>query len=255
MNRPTRTGSLLALAGIASLAFAAGASAGVVSDPFIRITATNGSGVSTFNVPLAAADPSGGMWSYTLPSPVTLSNGAVITQMNSFVRPQAGSLANLISLNITVVAGTTDTSFVVNSALLELVPNVFDAARATAGVSVTDGGGEAGVRFTGGGPLGSGFFASHDGEAPGGTAFATFFTVPVGTAVLGGSANATQQSAGYPTYISLGGSAADMSSMWNFVLTGSDQAAVTSAYFIIPSPGAICLLGLAGLVAARRARK
>jgi hypothetical protein len=238
---------------LTSLVLAAGASAGI-SDPFITVTATNGAGVSSFSIPLVdtTTDPSGTF--YTLPAPMVLSNGATVSALFSLVRPQNGAVPSLISLNVTVVAGATDTTFQVNSALFDLVPNIFNAARATAGISLTDNGGAAGVQFNGAGPGGSGFLGTFNGQAPGGTPAAMLFVGAYGTLDPGGSFGANQATVGFPAYIPIA-VANDMSSQWHFVVSATDQAAVTSGYFIIPSPGALSLLGLAGLVAIRRSRK
>jgi hypothetical protein len=265
MSGPSRTESLAArtgtslgcsaLAAIAVVALASGASAGVISDPFITVTATNASGSQTLTVPLSDTTPGpNGMVLYFLPSPVTFANGATISGLGSIIRPQGAVLPNLISLNITVVAGASNTTWQVNSALFALVPNIFDAARASAGVSLTDTGGEVGAQFTGAAPGGGSFYTAYNGQAPGGSQFASLLAGPVATALPGGSASGDQQSAGHPLYIPIG-LAANMSSEWRFVLTAGDTAGVTSAYEIIPAPGAISLLALAGLVAVRRSRK
>jgi MYXO-CTERM domain-containing protein len=45
-----------------------------------------------------------------------------------------------------------------------------------------------------------------------------------------------------------------MSARYRFSLTANDEASGTSSFEIVPAPGAIALLGMGGLLAARRRR-
>lgn len=232
---------------------ACSASADTISDPFIRVTASNASGMGSFDVPLAdvTINPNGSaVW--VLPAPVDIMSGptviARLTQMTGFVRPIMGGLPNLISLGFTFRAGDSDTTFTVDSPLYGLDPIENEAARTSAGVTVTDQNGD-GVTLTGASADGFAFRTAYNGVSPGGTEFAEIIAgVAAGP---GGSNTVNMADPGGGLYTAIG-NVDDMSSRWNFVLSATDQVGATSVWEVIPSPGAVSLLALGGLVAARR---
>jgi hypothetical protein len=236
-----------------------------ISDPFLVINASNNSGSGSFIVPLADTTPSGGGRTYSLLMPVDIMDGpnviATITQLNSSVSPASGTNPNRISLSFTFFAGCVDgagsTHFTVDSALFNIAPLMAgtDAGRATAGYSITDSDND-GVTLQGSNPLGGAFSARYNGNAPGqGTNFAELIAGPR-TAGPGQTASGTSTTPpGAGQFGPIGTHVNNMTSRWDFSLTPCDQVGVTSAWFIVPSPGALSLIGLAGLSFARRNRR
>jgi hypothetical protein len=240
----------LLAAGLATIAFGASAMASV-TDPFLHVTASNASGSGTFDVPLADVTMNAnGSFSYVLPAPVQIMSGpnviAEITAMTSFVRPLTGGLPNLISVGFTFFAGTSTTTFTVDSTLLTINPIMGEGARTSAGFTITDMDGNGATMAGTNGP--GSFVAQYNGNTQ-------FANVLPGTAVgPGGSQTMNAALPGGGAYTSLG-NVDSMSSHWGFTLTGNDQVGVTSVWEVIPAPGTLALMGLASLSLSRRSRR
>jgi hypothetical protein len=252
-SMPGTTGALACCAAL--FAGANSASAGFL-DPFIVVTASNAGGTGTYTVAFADTSPGAtpGSRVFLLPATVDIMDGltliARIHGLNSMVAPQVGAIPNVLSLGFTVEAGSSDTTFTIDSTLFPIAPNVFDAARINPSWNAQDQN-DNGLVVTGLNPGGFAYRAAYDGQAPGGTQFAAAL---LGLAAGSGgndSASITIPPAGFT---SLGVAAADMSARWQFLLSAGDSAGATSGYFIIPAPGAAGLLGIAGLFLIRRAR-
>jgi hypothetical protein len=175
---------------------------------------------------------------------------ATVTQLNSTVRPIFGTQPHTITLSFTFLSGTSATRFEVDSTLMTFDNDLLDeAARATAGISITDSGTD-GVSSTGNLPGGTHYNSRYNGQP--GTTFANLLTGPF-SAGSGQTAIADDRSPG--SGFSPLGNVDDMSARWDFTLSASDQVGVTSSFFIIPTPGALALMGLAGLAMSRRSRR
>lgn len=239
------------IAGAAGLSLTAPASA-EITDVVIRIEATNALGTGVFEGYLSEGHfQDGGVFVWERAAPMNFVNaqGQVIASMNSGrVRVINDPV---VQLNFSVSAGTLDTSFVISSPLLSFP--VLDPAqgRATAGVSVTDTNGDGASLSLNGQP---GLYTSrYNGLVPGGSLFADLLTGPV-TAAAFDSATDSDSFPGGGNYAPIAGPVTDMSSRFAFTLTAGDEASGTSSYEIVPAPGAVALLGLGGLLAARRRR-
>jgi MYXO-CTERM domain-containing protein len=158
-----------------------------------------------------------------------------------------------VSLNFSVVAGATMTNVTVTSALVSFPPITVAEGRNSATMEVSDLDGN-GVSAS---PVSGGMYsAQYNGLAPSGTSFHDLLAAAVGTAVPGGSASASEAFPGLGLYVPIVGTVNNISSRFNFVLTANDLASQTSTFRVqaVPAPGALVLLGLGGLAAARRRR-
>lgn len=240
--------ALVAAAGALALTTAASAQ---LSDPFITVRATNASGTGTFTVPLMDTMPGpNGSTVYSLATPFDIMDGpnviASLTQLNSTVRPLMGLQPNTVTLSFTFFAGTSDTTFEVLSTVFSFDPIEDEAGRATAGITVTDSDGN-GAQSTGAFG-GAHYRASYDGNT---------FADLLANAVNAGAGDSATDDDRSPLagFTALGENADSMTAAWHFTLSANDQVGVTSSFFIIPAPGALALLGVAGLTMARRNRR
>lgn len=246
--------TFLTLASVAGVALLGSAASASITDPFIVVRATNASGTGTFQVPLVDTTPGpNGSVSFSLAAPVDIMSGpnviATITQLNSTVRPLFGSTPNTISLSFTFFAGSSDTHFTVDSTVFTFDPIIDEAGRCTAGVTVTDSDSN-GVSLTGGFGANN---AAYRARFNGANSFADL--LPGTTSAGSGQTNTANDRNPAVGFQAFNQNVDDMSSGWDFTLTSGDQVGVTSGYFIVPAPGVVSLMGLAGLTMARRIRR
>ncbi|MGE3107613.1 MAG: hypothetical protein AB7G11_10420 [Phycisphaerales bacterium] len=255
MCKPVCSRKLVLAASCGVVALAASSASATFSDPFLRVRVSSANGMGEFAVPLmdVTINPNGSaIW--ILPAPVNITDGpntiATLTQITAFARPLSGSLPNLISIGFTFRAGAADTTFEIDSTLFGIAPIIDEGASCTAGATITDQNGN-GATLTGANPSGQAFLSAYNGQGVAGTQFCSVIdnlaTAPGGSA----NQNTTMPGGGLFTPI---GDVQDMSTRWHFTLSGSDQVAGTSAFNIIPGPGALSILALGGLVASRRRR-
>jgi MYXO-CTERM domain-containing protein len=161
----------------------------------------------------------------------------------------------VVTATFNVSSGITNSSFTINSSILDF-SSISDAVgRATAAITVTDSatfGARGSVSLAGlyGGKAYAALYNTTSDTfvnlLTGGTV-----TVPQGTTYSFSEATALYSD---PNYLPVGTSVDEIKSQFKFTLSAGDRAAGTSAFEIIPAPGAATLLGLGGLLAARRRR-
>jgi hypothetical protein len=249
----------------AAFGFVAAASASV-SDPALIIRAQSGANVDVFSVPLAslAGGAEVGSLQYSLPGSLTLPNtGTRIQSLNlSYVPENALPIQdNVISLGFTLWTGDSTTTFTISTGEFTLPGAPAVIARASANVGISDGHLFAfpdGVADYTGGFGGGGYYTQTNGwfggdptYTPAGTAFGV-----IGPAALSAPFGSDSDGGSIPNTV-LGAVGTSMSAQWSFSLSGGDQIGVTSTFTsssIIPAPASASLLGLGGLLAARRRR-
>lgn len=235
-----------------------------VSDPFLRVTATNAQGSGTFSVPFpdpnidSIVDPSFTGWGWSLTSiggPVDIMDGptriGTITNLVAQVWREVlgnGDVEHRINLVYTVVSGNVDTQFSVLSPMFSFKALPDQIGNASAGMTLTD------QNFNGSSL--SGDFAnnaSFNARYNTSTDFALLRTNDLSTGA-GGSANDppvnVQEVFAGPALVPV----VNMQSEFRFTLSAFDSSGGTSTYVFVPSPGSISLLALGGLTFLRRRR-
>lgn len=194
-------------------------------------------------------DPTTGTFTWGLDGPITIYDDATGTIELAYLTdadllyiedPQ-------VNLIFSVAAGGSATTFTVTSALLSF-PAVSPATgQASAGLTLTDTDGN-GASLTANGPTGGAYLAQYNGMVPTGTMFAEML------ASFSASAFSTSTSSSTTGFLPIGVPVTDMSAQFTFTLSANDLASGTSEWQVIPAPGVIALLGIAGLIAPRRRR-
>ncbi len=143
-------------------------------------------------------------------------------------------------------------NFVVSAGPVAFPPVINGLARASAGMLLTDLNGD-GASLIGGQAGGTkSYRASYNGQPSTGTTFATLidnFSVaaPFGTASMTG---------GFPPgmFAPIAGPVDDISSQFNFTLSGKDAAAATAVFVVIPEPATAAFLVICIPLVVRRRR-
>lgn len=153
-----------------------------------------------------------------------------------------------VNVGFDLVAGSQNSTFVVDSAFLSFAQIDNAAAQASASVSVTDlGSGSATLS-----PIGGGMYNAHvNGQAPGGTQVASLLNNPLTATGVFGSNTATEDF-GAGGFVSLGQSVSSISSQFAFSLSAGDLGSGTSTFVVIPAPASIALFGLGAVATIRR---
>ncbi|MBY0313417.1 MAG: hypothetical protein K2W85_15225 [Phycisphaerales bacterium] len=249
-----RTSALLAVVGLAVAASAASADVIARIEVIANNALTNqeiGRGVWT--APVDPSLPGGGLSWGTL----TGENDAAIdigggTKVHGI---DFGWIWDpIVTANFNVSSGPVNTTFTVNSAFLSFPTIPGAVAKASAFIGVTDSAtfGDIGsVTLSGLQAGGNAFSARYNNNTQTFVNLISGGTVGVGP---GGSAAFTGQNAAFPFYETIPVAADDMQSQFRFSLSRFDRASGTSFFEIVPAPGTAAVLGLGGLLAARRRR-
>lgn len=178
-------------------------------------------------------------WYMTIPTEIRASNGTLLGRVNNL-----GIVVDadpFVTTNFNVTAGALNTTFGFSSSTLGVAPTIY-TGQASAQVDVTDNDGDGATLAV---TAGTGLYrAQYNG--------ATLFTQLLPTLVAGSFSGASQNASFGP--VGIGPVLTDISGKFDFSLTPNDTATGTSVFNVIPGPGSFALLGLGGLVAARRRR-
>lgn len=182
-------------------------------------------------------------WSMDVPQDIVTRSGEVVATIGSgslYIRedPQ-------ITMGFSVQAGSSTTTFTINSALVPVNPTITNGtAFASAALTLTDtlGNGATLTGLNGG----NAYRADYNGFVGSGTQFAslvnTFNAGPLQTIPAAGSLGPV----GVATTVS------DMSSGLHFDLSARDLASGTTDYILTPEPSALVLVALGSLMLRRR---
>ena len=214
----------------------------------LRITVTSQAmGEGTFEVSEKDGSWSGDTWTWRSGSEgIAIKNAqgqTLATLSNTTMRYISDPV---VSLSFSLMAGGAGITASIASGLLSF-PSILAEGKASAAVTVTDSDGD-GATLTGMASGGTMYSAHYNGYLGAGTTFASLGGASL---VAGGwDSNSTSGSLGFLPI----GVVGDMSSQFAFSLSPNDQASGTSVWVTqeIPAPGALALLGVAGLVARRR---
>jgi hypothetical protein len=247
----------LVAAGIVS-SVAAGPALADISEQIFIIQASNQNGTATYVVNAGQPDRDG-MYSWSLPNTMTLRNNqgaAIATLSNAFVQVHEDPD---VTLNFNVIAGNVPTVFSIVSAVVG--PFSVDPAqgRASASLTITDLNGD-GVTLTPDTTSQGGAYASRynsPNPAPAGSVFHDFFAAPLSTPFAGDSVSISGDFPGGGAFTPIAGEVTHIASRFSFTLSANDLASGTSIFRVVPvpAPAAATLLGLGGLVGARRRRR
>lgn len=179
----------------------------------------------------------------------SLDSLSVLVDASDSASRGASGIERRVNVNFDLVAGSQNSTFQVDSAFLSFaeIQNAFGAA--SAAISVSD------FNFDGASvsPVSGGMYlAQINGAVPVGTDVAELLNSPLSVGALG--SDSVSEDFGGGGFVALGADVSSISSRFEFSLTAGDLASGTGTFVVIPGPASASLLGLAGLVSARRRR-
>lgn len=259
------TGGVIAVTTLLASAGAANAQLNP-SDPYITVRATTPGGLDGWlTIPLiqAGITATGFEWNLAIQGggiPITITDTitsapiATVSQLRSAVSTLPSGVQS-VQLSFVTTAGSSAATFSFSSPLVGF-PTIFPAeGRATASIGCTDSNGD-GALMTYLGLGGTAYLAEMNGMGALAPDFANL--IPGGGMAAGSflSNSATENLAPAPgVFIPIGIAVSSMHTQYDFSLSAFDQASGSSNFFVrVPAPGAVSLLGLAGLVGLRRRR-
>lgn len=248
-----RAGTKVTLMSVLVVGLVTSVAVGGISNVVLSVQASNTAGSGRFEVFFSQMtyNPTIQAYTWALSTPLTILDDVTfdpVATLNSAtlmlrLNPQ-------ITMGFAVTAGDTETTFIIDSALLSFptIPQSVAEGRASAGVTVTDAGGD-GALLTGMGAGSTAYLAQFNGFVPGGTTFTNLIT-PL-AAPPGGSNSASDADPPSGNRL-VGADVSDMSARAWFRLSAHDLASGTSLYRIIPEPATLVLLLGGALVLRRR---
>jgi MYXO-CTERM domain-containing protein len=243
----------LCAAGLAALATGAAAMADISETVFV-IQATNANGTATYVADFNQGRMDhAGTYQWQLPQSMALrsDSGVPIAMLNQAVI--VGHNDPSVNLSFNVFSGAIETTFTITSATVSFASITGAEGRTSASVSITDLNGDGVTMHNSGGNPGA-FSAFYNGAPPGGTVFHDLFSSPITTPIAGNTMTSAEDFPGGGSFANISGAVTSISSRFQFTLSPNDMASGTSVFTVqqVPTPGAMALLGLGGLIAARR---
>jgi hypothetical protein len=216
--------------------------AGEVSTTFFLIDVESALGSESWSIASADVDfdPLTNTWSWT-GTEIQLGQVATLNQANLVIvgDPQ-------IALGFALTAGAADTTVTITSAVLSFDPLVNPDGAASAGVTLTESGGDPTASLVGlAGDVGSAYAAYYN--VPPGTVFAEFVAGLTTDTTISASGNTGG-------WVSIADTVGNMQAQFSFTLTAQDQVSGTSNFLIVPEPAGLALLALGGVAALARRR-
>ena len=249
LYRPWPTGCIVLLAILVAPVNAS------ISQTVFSIQAENDSGSAAL-----AIDFSDGVWdpvdlryTWQLPGALPLVDGSdTIATLNSAGLTIEFQPVVSIDLTFGVQAGTTDTTFLIDSAIVNFatVPAGSAEGAFLAGCTVVDSGAGNGMWLYEPGLAGFGAFQAYMNVQPGPATIFSDLLALVGS-FSGGTANASeaQPSSGYNP---IAGAVHDTMVRANFVLTHLDNASANATFSLVPEPTAVMLMSVGAFFFGRR---
>lgn len=232
--------TLATIAGLTMGVVTTNADAAIVGDAFI-ITATNTNGTDSFVVPASSLSWTGSSWLFETAGgwSQAMSNGVTINSISTeYVEDP------MIFFNFGLSTGGVATNVTISSATLVFPTLLNPTGYASSGMTLTDNnsGGSASV------------VANLSGFSYNAIYNNTSLFAAQQPSFGVGTSNGTQTQNANDLGIVIPGLVGNMQATWNFQVSADDSVGVTSTWVLVPSPGSLAMLGLGGLVMARRRR-
>ena len=243
---------LLAAAVLGS--FPSGAAADIIGDNCVTFTAT---GTVSGSIRTGSAEftiPAGGYLLYTQPlsdaCEILDSDGHCLGRVTLVEYESIGDPA--VRLRFDVVAGASDTTFLITSPTVGFSPIVNPSAYAQASMTVTAGdtaatatGLEAGTKS---------FKASYTNISNSTTGWA-YLLNPLTAVAEGGADSGDRRPTTAPNYETIPATVKSISAEYSFTLTAENEASGTSRFEVLPEPATLGLMALGAVVLAARRRR
>jgi len=210
-----------------------------VSSVVLSVTATSGSNTGTWQLrSLDLPDPAASIITWASSGPINIMSGADVLATLDQVNVRIDSDPQ-VSLSFAATAGSADTLFTFNSAVVSFAPITNPAASATAAITLTDN--------TGDGASLTGQYAGNSASYSADTNLGNYAMLVPNTAVTSpfGSNTSLGSTSG-----AISGGVSSINSSFSFLLTKYDSASGTSNFSVVPEPGSLLALatGLAGMM-------
>jgi uncharacterized protein (TIGR03382 family) len=248
---------ILTASALAIVALTSSAQAGLTF--YCNIAATSSSGTANWTSAATPVFDANGVATWVWEpvggrNMVDSSNGNTVATIRSV---NATYVADpIVNLGFFVQAGSIDTTFTITSGILSFSPITSPVARATAGLTLTDGDANDTASLIGGFSGGHAYQAYVNAINSGnlGSVFAALLAFPGSGPLTTLNTQTAASTAGFPSYLPVGTTAFSMASQFSFTLSANDLASGTSSFVLIPGPGAAALLGMGMVVVGRRRR-
>ncbi len=216
--------------------------AGEVSSIFFAIEVDSALGSESWAIASADVDydPATNTWRWD-DTAIQLGDVATLDQANLIIvgDPQ-------IAMGFALTAGTAETTVTITSAVLSFDPLVNPDGAASAGVTLTESGGDPTANLVGLAGNNGSTYAAYYNVAPG-TVFAEFVPGLTTNTTISASDNTGG-------WVPIGATVSNMMAQYSFTLSAEDQASATSNYLIVPEPAGLALLALGAIGALARRR-